>query len=88
MERVEAELFTDGGNDAVVRLPGRNFPGVLIQGDTLSMLRSDVAELAELCAAGDLEEARHVASLLQADLETKLRRYTDALRTHGISRPF
>ncbi|WP_373294465.1 DUF6959 family protein [Streptomyces albiflavescens] len=36
MERVEAELFTDGGNDAVVRLPGRNFPGVLIQGDTLS----------------------------------------------------
>lgn len=88
MERVEAELFTDGGNDAVVRLPGRNFPGVLIQGDTLSMLRSDVAELAELCAAGDLEEARYVASLLQADLEAKLQRYTDALRTHGISRPF
>ncbi|MFD9241889.1 DUF6959 family protein [Streptomyces sp. NPDC059556] len=88
MERVEAELFTDGGNDAVVRLPGRNFPGVLIQGDTLSMLRSDVAELAELCAAGDLEEARHVASLLQADLEATLQRYTDALRTHGISLPF
>lgn len=30
MKRVEAELFTDGGNDAVVRLPGRNFLGVLI----------------------------------------------------------
>ncbi|MFF5778388.1 DUF6959 family protein [Streptomyces virginiae] len=40
MERVEAELFTDGGNDAVVRLPGRDFPGVLIQGDTLSILRT------------------------------------------------
>ncbi|MFB6933376.1 DUF6959 family protein [Streptomyces chartreusis] len=26
MERVEAELFTDRGNDAVVRLPGRRFP--------------------------------------------------------------
>ncbi|MFE5948435.1 DUF6959 family protein [Streptomyces sp. NPDC056480] len=88
MERVEAELFTDGGNDAVVRLPGRNFPGVLIQGDTLSMLRSDVAELAELCATGDLEEALHVASLLQVDLEAKLQRYTDALRTHGIAKPF
>ncbi|MFD4970358.1 DUF6959 family protein [Streptomyces sp. NPDC058424] len=24
MERVEAELFTDGGNDAVVRMPGRS----------------------------------------------------------------
>ncbi|MGW1885547.1 DUF6959 family protein [Streptomyces sp. NPDC001970] len=32
MERVEAELFTDGGNSALVRLPGRRFLGVLIQG--------------------------------------------------------
>lgn len=56
VERVEAELFTDGGNDAVVRLAGRKFPGVLIQGDTLSSLRADVAELVELCSAGDLEE--------------------------------
>ncbi|MFE5734368.1 DUF6959 family protein [Streptomyces sp. NPDC056528] len=88
MERVEAELFTDGGNDAVVRLPGRNFPGVLVQGDTLSVLRSDVAELVELCAAGDLDEARHMAGLLSADLGAKLQRYTDALDAHGISRPF
>ncbi|MFD8638795.1 DUF6959 family protein [Streptomyces zaomyceticus] len=88
MERVEAELFTDGGNDAVVRLPGRRFPGVLVQGDTLSALRSDVAELVELCAAGDLEEARHVAAILSADLGAKLQRYTDALDAHGISRPF
>ncbi|MFF7436663.1 DUF6959 family protein [Streptomyces sp. NPDC008122] len=88
MERVEAELFTDGGNDAVVRLAGRNFPGVLIQGDTLSSLRADVAELVELCAAGDLKEARYVASLLQVDLESKLQRYADALEAHGISRSF
>ncbi|MET9881105.1 hypothetical protein ABZZ36_42005 [Actinacidiphila glaucinigra] len=88
MERVEAELFTDGGNDAVVRLPGRNFPGVLIQGDTLSSLQADVAELVELCTAGDVEEARHVASLLHADLGTKLERYAEALEAHRISRPF
>ncbi|MET9691785.1 hypothetical protein ABZY81_25445 [Streptomyces sp. NPDC006514] len=88
MERVEAELFTDGGNDAVVRLPGRNFPGVLIQGDTLSILQTDVAELVELRAAGDLEEARHVASLLHTDLGEKLQRYTEALEAHGIRRPF
>ncbi|MGW6981869.1 DUF6959 family protein [Streptomyces sp. NPDC054932] len=88
MERVEAELFTDGGNDAVVRLPGRNFPGVLIQGDTLSILQTDVAELVELCAAGDLEEARHVAGLLHADLGEKLQRYAEALKAHGIPLPF
>ncbi|MGW0206694.1 DUF6959 family protein [Streptomyces sp. NPDC003233] len=36
MERAEAELLMDGGNNAVVRLPGRQFPGVLIQGDSLN----------------------------------------------------
>ncbi|MET7830571.1 hypothetical protein ABZT23_38655 [Streptomyces sp. NPDC005386] len=88
MERVEAELFTDRGNDAVVRLPGRRFPGVLVQGDSLRILSADVAELVELCAAGDLEEARQAASLLQEDLGAKLQRYTDALDAHGERRPF
>ncbi|MCX5411262.1 hypothetical protein [Streptomyces sp. NBC_00059] len=88
MERMEVELFTDGGNDAVVRLPGRHFPGVLIQGDTLRILQADLAELAGLCAAGDLEQARRVASLLQDDLGAKLRRCSEALEAHGIRRPF
>ncbi|WP_443048847.1 DUF6959 family protein [Streptomyces sp. NBC_00328] len=33
---IEAELFTDGGNDAVVRMSGRRFPGVLVQGDSFT----------------------------------------------------
>ncbi|MEV3860762.1 hypothetical protein AB0J38_41450 [Streptomyces sp. NPDC050095] len=70
------------------RWPGRHFPGVLVQGDALSILSADVAELAELCAAGDLEEARQAASLLQEELGAKLRRYTDALDAHGERRPF
>ncbi len=52
MDHVEAELYTDGGNDAVVRLPGRRFPGVLLQGDSLHILRSDLAEVAEACERG------------------------------------
>nr|WP_234436605.1 hypothetical protein [Streptomyces sp. XY511] len=47
MELIEAELLTDPGNDTVVRLPPRRFPGVLIQGDSLSIIRSDVAEIVE-----------------------------------------
>lgn len=64
-------------------MPGRRFPGVLVQGDTLRILYVDVAELVELCVAGDLEEARQAASLLQGELGAKLQRYTDALDAHG-----
>ncbi|MFF5188188.1 DUF6959 family protein [Streptomyces sp. NPDC000345] len=88
MERVEAELFTDGGNNAVVRLPPRRFPGVLIQGDSLSIIRSDVAEVVEACARGDLAEARETAGLLLADLDELLARYNAALDAHKVPRPY
>ncbi|MET7630678.1 MULTISPECIES: DUF6959 family protein [unclassified Streptomyces] len=88
MECVEAELFTDGGNDAVVRLPGRGFPGVLMQGDSLRILRSDLAEVVEACERGDLGEARDSAGRLLAGLDAVLTRYADALQAHENPRPY
>jgi hypothetical protein len=88
MERIDAELFTDGGNDAVVRLPGRRFPGVLIQGDSLHILRSDVAEVVEACERGDLADAGESAGLLLAGLDALLNRYSVALENHQIRRPY
>ncbi|RPF24777.1 DUF6959 family protein [Streptomyces sp. TLI_185] len=88
MERIEAELFTDGGNDAVVRLPGRRFPGVLIQGDSLHILRSDMDEVVQACERGDLAEAGESAGLLLASLDALLMRYSTALEGHEIQRPY
>ncbi|MGY4743062.1 DUF6959 family protein [Streptomyces sp. ATMOS53] len=88
MKRIEAELFTDGGNDAVVRMPGRQFPGILVQGDSLYILRSTVAEMVEACERGDLEETRDSAGLLLADLDALLMRYETALGEHEIPRPY
>ncbi|KDN78655.1 hypothetical protein DF19_36780 [Streptomyces olindensis] len=88
MERIEAELFTEGGNDAVVRLPGRRFPGVLVQGDSLHILRSDVDEVVQACERGDLAEARDSAAFLLTDLDALLARYEVALSEHEIPRPY
>ncbi|MFF8532345.1 hypothetical protein ACN6K9_008194 [Streptomyces sp. SAS_267] len=88
MESIEVELLTGGGNDAVVRMPGRRFPGVLVQGDSLHVLRSDVSDVVEACERGDLDEARESAGLLLADLDALLARYEAALSEHGIPRPY
>ena len=88
VERIEAELFTDGGNGAVVRLPGRKFPGALIQGDSLSILRSRVAELRSAIPVEGGESALEVADEVLEDLDALLLRYTDALERHGIRIPF
>ena len=88
MERVEVELFTDGSNNAVVRMPGRNFPGVLIQGDSLSVIRSGVAEIRDACRAEGATEALELADFLLEDLDEIVLRYTDALARHGLRKPF
>ncbi|GGQ18014.1 MULTISPECIES: DUF6959 family protein [Streptomyces] len=88
MELIEAELLTDPGNDTVVRLPPRRFPGVLIQGDSLSIIRSDVAEIVEACAQGDVDDAHEAATLLLANIDELLDRYESALRAHGLERPY
>ncbi|MEU3460496.1 hypothetical protein ABZ721_11145 [Streptomyces sp. NPDC006733] len=88
MERIEVELFTDPGNDTVVRLPPRRFPGVLIQGDSLSIIRDDVAGIVKACDQGDVSEAREAAAFVLADLDELLVRYKAALRAHNIPLPF
>jgi hypothetical protein len=88
MEPVEVELFTDGGNEAVVRMPGRQFPGVLIQGDSLWSIRSDVAELRDACLAYGAGAAVDLAEFLLGDLDAILLRYTNALERHGLRKPF
>ncbi|MFF1500702.1 DUF6959 family protein [Streptomyces sp. NPDC058316] len=88
MECIEAELFTDGGNDAMVRMSGRQFPSVLVQSDSLHILRSDVAEVVEACERGALEEARDSASLLLSNLDALLARYEAVLGEHEIPRQY
>ncbi len=87
-ERIEAELFTDGGNNAVVRLPGRRFPGVLIQGDTLANLRAGLAEVQEACTGGNLEEASESVAFVLRDPDSLLEHYIRALGAHGMQLPF
>ena len=62
--------------------------GILVQGDSLYILRSTVAEMVEACERGDLEETRDSAGLLLADLDALLMRYETALGEHEIPRPY
>jgi hypothetical protein len=61
---------------------------VLIQGDYLHILRSDLSEVVEACERGDLAEARDSVGPLLAGLDAVLTRYADALQAHQIPRPY
>jgi len=55
---VSAELFSDAGNAAVVRLPGRKNAGVVVQGDTLKILVDLVQESLDAVKGGHQFEAK------------------------------
>ena len=84
----QVEIYSDQTNAAVMRHPGRRFPGVLIQGDTLYALcrQADVA-----CAEAKSSQAWDEYSDtndLRNHLWEFLRHYKVVLGEHGIPLPF
>ncbi|MEZ6189025.1 MAG: hypothetical protein R3F62_29005 [Planctomycetota bacterium] len=73
-------MLGDTPNAPVVWRRSRRFPGVLIQGDTLSSL----VVLAERGRAGD----RDALEQLTEDLHDLLEVYERALERYGIRRPY
>jgi len=42
---VELEVYSEASNQAVIKAPGRQFPGIVVQGDSLSLLGAQAREL-------------------------------------------
>ncbi len=86
MREDTVEIFADISNSAIMRHPGRRFPGVLIQGDTLYSMcqRADfiAQEMGrETPGYEDMNDLRnHLWSLLS--------HYKTVLVEHGVEIPF
>lgn len=84
----QVEIYSDVPNAAVMRHPGRQFPGVLVQGDTLTNLAgclSIAAREAETSglsedAIGAIEYAHELLSGLSAH-------YAAVLKQHDMEHP-
>lgn len=84
----EFELFSSATNAVIARHLGRNFPGVLIQGDTLRGILSDIEELREELESRDLEAVEGIAEALQERFIGFLRHYEEVLEKHNIELPY
>lgn len=87
--RVEpVEIFSDATNCAIMRHPGRKFPGVVVQGDSLfSMCQGADAVCATARGAMDADSYAELNNLRNA-LWSYLTHYKRTLAEHGISLPF
>ncbi len=85
-------MLTPQHNYAVLRMPDRKFPGVVFQGDSLSVLVQDVCELRDrlrrIAREQDLTAAQEEADLIARHLLEIQTAYEDALATHDIRLPY
>jgi hypothetical protein len=80
------EIYSDATNAAIMRHPGRHFPGVLVQGDTLYLLCCQADEVCSSIGRGKpgFDEANEIRNKLWAFLN----HYKSTLDEHKLSLPF
>jgi len=86
MRNESVEILSDATNAAVMRHPGRRFPGVLVQGDSLYILcrKADEACTEVGRGAPGYEELNE----LRNSLWSYLNHYKVTLAEHNIPLPF
>ena len=83
-----AQLLSPATNFAVVHLPGRRFPGVVVQGDTLNGLVRNLKDMSRLLDKGDLEELAAGLVLVTEPLLDALHHYERVCTERGIELPY
>lgn len=84
----ELELWSSQTNSAVVRVPGRRFPAVAIQGDTLSCLYGLAMDVLDEIRTTECLDAYTSAEHLAKELLAHLRNYEAVLRARGVPLPY
>jgi len=86
MRNEQVEIFSDQTNAAVMRHPGRRFPGVLVQGDTLASFCSMADEACREVGRGapGFDEVNEIRNALRGLLD----HYKRTLDEHGLPLPF
>jgi len=88
MRHADVEVFGDAVNASVLRLPGRKYPGILVQGDSLHTLLRSVAQATEALRLGRGDDAEAELVDLLGTLRQYQAAYEAALEAAGIPLPY
>ena len=83
-----AQILSHIPNSGIVQLPGRRFPGIVMQGDTLSNVFDSASFLlAEFKRLRD-EERYYETLMFTEQLQAQLVHYEETLRAQGMQLPY
>jgi hypothetical protein len=89
MEIEPLEVYARESNYAVIKPPGRNYPGCVIQGDSLASLCRMAGAIAKFAASSKIKNDDFLRTVqeLNNSLVGRLLHYQEVLSQHGIAFP-
>ncbi|QDV51346.1 DUF6959 family protein [Gimesia fumaroli] len=89
MKNIQVELLSDSINAVILKTPGRNYPGMVIQGDNLKHLYNLAEKILQLAEAGAKhEDIEDISGMLFDDLNERIRFYEMVLDSYGLELPY
>jgi hypothetical protein len=88
MEKQMLAIYSLASNSAVIEVPGRRFPGSVIQGDALMILCNLAQSVHRRSVQTSDQELIADTSELLDSLLARLRHYEETLHQHGIDLPY
>jgi type VI protein secretion system component VasF len=88
MEQETIKILGKAVNGWIVQTPGRQYPGMVIQGDSLKTLYNIAQELCWSTENLEQEEVKDLASELEELLRSRLLMYETTLKEQGIELPY
>ncbi len=88
METLLVELLGGRGKFAVVKLPYRAYPGIVIQGDTLNALYQDIAKVVARLRDGGPADLAEDLSWVEERLGEALAYYETVLQENEVDLPY
>ena len=83
-----AEILSHVPNSGIVQMPGRTFPGIVIQGDTLFSLIQGLRMMTREFKQAKNEEGYYEALGMAEILQGHLQHYEDVLVSRGSILPY
>ncbi|MCC3595806.1 MULTISPECIES: hypothetical protein [unclassified Microcoleus] len=88
MQPNEIKIFSYLPNSAIVQLPERIFPGIILQGDSLSILFDQAKEIYLRAKQLPDEDIQYEALMMAEVMQEYLSHYEEALKEHGLELPY
>lgn len=91
MKSIEIEVLSEIPNASVIQLPWRKFPGIVVQGDTLSTMYSRFQRIKDYCISNPEtvpDEVEESLQMLGDQLASLLEHYEAVLNSKSIRLPY